>query len=279
MKQYKPYTSSRRHMTVVDFSVLSKVKPMKGALRKIQKNSGRNNQGRVTVRHQGGGVKQMYRVIDFGQQKLNIPGIVEALEYDPNRTCFIMRVVFKDGDRRYLIAPHGIKVGDAISIAPNAEVKTGSRLPLKNIHVGTFVHNVELNPGRGGQIVRSAGSQAQVSAQEDGYTHLKMPSSEVRKVLWDNYASVGQVSNTDNNLVIIGKAGRSRMLGIRPTVRGTVMNPVDHPYGGGEGRQPRGTKKPKTMWGKVTGGRKTRSRTNPTNRLIVSRRVKKVKGN
>ena len=264
-------------MTVVDFSLLSKVRPMKNAIRKIQKNSGRNNQGRITVRHQGGGVKQMYRVIDFGQQKLNIPGTVEALEYDPNRTCFIMRVVFKDGDRRYLVAPHGIKVGDSILIAPGAEVKTGNRLQLKNVHVGAFVHNVELNPGRGGQIVRSAGSQAQVSAQEDGYTHLKMPSSEVRRVLWDNYASVGQVSNTDNNLVIIGKAGRSRMLGIRPTVRGTVMNPVDHPYGGGEGRQPRGTKRPKTMWGKVTGGRKTRNRNNPSNRLILSRRAKKVK--
>jgi len=275
MKKYGPYTAQRRHMTSVDFSVLSKVKPMKSATIKINKNSGRNQQGRITVRHQGGGVKQMYRRVDFKQNKVNIPGSVEALEYDPNRTCFIMRVVYKDGDRRYHIAPHGIKVGDDVMTSESVPVKTGNRLPLKNIHVGTFVHNIELSPGRGGQIVRSAGSQAQVSAHEAGYTHLRFPSSEVRKVLWGNYASVGQVSNPDNNLVIIGKAGRSRMMGIRPTVRGSVMNPVDHPYGGGEGRQPRGTKKPKTMWGKITGGRKTRNRRKLSGKFIVSRRVKK----
>lgn len=264
-------------MTSIDFSVLSKVKPMKSALVKIQKAAGRNNQGRITTRHQGGGVKQMYRMIDFKQNKMNVPARVEALEYDPNRTCFIMRVVYKDGDRRYHIAPHGIKVGDEIIIAENAPVKTGNRLALKNMHVGTFVHNVELHPGRGGQIIRSAGSQAQVSAQEAGYTHLKFPSTEVRKILWDNLGSVGQVSNPDNNLVIIGKAGRARMMGIRPTVRGSVMNPVDHPYGGGEGRQPRGIRRPKTMWGKVTGGRKTRNRKKQSNMFIVSRRAKKNK--
>lgn len=277
MKKYKPYTATRRHMTNVDFSVLTDVKPMKSAVRKINSKSGRNSQGRITVRHQGGGVKKMYRVIDFKQNKLDVPGKVEALEYDPYRTCFIMRVVYIDGDRRYHIAPHGVKVGDEVVTSAKAQEKPGNRMELKNIHVGSFVHNIELHPGRGGQIVRSAGSQAQVAAHEAGYTLLKFPSTEIRKVLWGNYASFGQVSNPDNNLVVIGKAGRSRMMGIRPTVRGSVMNPVDHPYGGGEGRQPRGTKRPKTMWGKVTGGRKTRNKKNQSNKFIVSRRTKKNK--
>ena len=261
-------------MTTVDFSVLSKVKPMKSAVIKLRSDSGRNQQGRISVRHQGGGVAKMYRVIDFKQNKINVPGKVETLEYDPYRTCFIMKVVYRDGDRRYHIAPHGIKVGDEVMTAETTPLTTGNRMQLKNIHVGSFVHNVELYPGRGGQIIRSAGSQAQVSAHEGGYTLLKFPSGEIRNVLWTNYGSIGQVSNPDNNLVVIGKAGRSRMMGIRPTVRGSVMNPVDHPYGGGEGRQPRGTRKPKTMWGKVTGGRKTRNRKKRSNMFIVSRRPK-----
>jgi large subunit ribosomal protein L2 len=262
-------------MTVVDYSVLSSVRPMKRLRRRLPTAAGRNDRGRITVRHQGGGVKRLYRLVDFRQTKLNVPATVEALEYDPYRSAFLMRVLYKDGERRYHLAPEGMKVGDTIISATNAALKAGNRLSLKNIPVGYSVYNIELHPGRGGQIVRSAGSQAQVLAQETGFTHLKMPSGEVRKVLWNNLASLGQVSNPDHSLISIGKAGRSRMLGIRPTVRGTAMNPVDHPYGGGEGRQPRGTKRPKTSWGKVTGGHKTRRRNKYSARLVISRRVRK----
>jgi large subunit ribosomal protein L2 len=278
MKHYNPYTKSRRAMTVVDYSILSKVKPMKSALMSFKDNAGRNSFGRITVRHQGGGVKKLYRMVDFKQtDKLNVPGKVETLEYDPYRTSFIIKVLYKDGDRRYHIAANNTKVGDEIMTAEKAPFKNGNRLSLKNIPIGYFVHNVELNPGKGGQIIRSAGSQAQVLAHEDGYTHIKLPSGEVRKILWNNFASLGQVSNPDNNLVVIGKAGRSRMMGIRPTVRGMAMNPCDHPYGGGEGCQPRGTRRPKTRWGKVTGGHKTRNRKKWSNKLIISRRAKKKK--
>lgn len=277
MKHYSGYTPTRRHMTTVDYSVLSKVKRMKKASYDLKKNMARNNQGRITVRHQGGGVKRIFREIDFTQKKINVPGRVEYLEYDPYRTSFIMRVVFKDGDRRYMIAPDGIKVGDSILIAEKAPLTVGNRQALKNFPIGYSVHNVELNPGRGGQIIRSAGGEAQVLAHEAGYTHLKMPSSEIRKILSGNYASMGKVSNPDWNLTIIGKAGRSRMMGIRPTVRGSAMNPVDHPYGGGEGAQPRGTRKPKSIWGKVTGGVKTRNKRKWSSALILARRVKKAK--
>ncbi len=262
-------------MSVVHYGVLSNAKPMKRATKGIKRSAGRNNQGRITMRHQGGGVKRLYRAVDFRQAKLNIPAKIETLEYDPYRSAFIMKVLYRDGDRRYHLAPEGVKVGETVMTAVDAAPKPGNRLTLKNIPVGYGVYNIELHPGRGGQIVRSAGNQAQVLAQESGYTHLKMPSGEVRKVLWDNFASVGQTSNPDWNLVSIGKAGRSRLMGIRPTVRGTAMNPVDHPYGGGEGRQPRGTKRPKTLWGKVTGGHKTRRRRKYSARLIVSRRVRK----
>jgi large subunit ribosomal protein L2 len=278
IKHYKPYTPTRRFASVVDYGVLSGVKPMKSALKRVRRASGRNNQGRITMRHQGGGAKKLYRLVDFKQDKLGIPARVETLEYDPYRSAFIMKVLYYDGERRYHIAPAGIKVGDTIvSSVADVAFKPGSRTALKNIPVGYNVYNIELHSGKGGQIVRSAGSQAQVLAQEAGYTHLKMPSGEVRKVRWDNLASVGQVSNPDWNLISIGKAGRSRLFGIRPTVRGTAMNPVDHPYGGGEGRQPRGTKRPKTIWGKVTGGHKTRRRKKYSARLIVSRRVRKSK--
>lgn len=262
-------------MTVVDYGILSKVRPMKLALSRLKSNAGRNNQGRITMRHQGGGVKKLYRILDFKQDKLNIPGKVETLEYDPYRSAFIMKVLYKDGDRRYLLAPRDIEVGSEIVTSEKAALSLGNRLLLKNIPVGYGVYNIELTPGKGGEIVRSAGSQAQILAHEDVYTHLKLPSGEVRKVLWNNFASLGQVSNPDHNLVTIGKAGRSRLMGIRPTVRGTAMNPVDHPYGGGEGRQPRGTKRPKTIWGKVTGGRKTRNKKKWSGKLIVSRRGKK----
>ncbi|MBI3273988.1 MAG: 50S ribosomal protein L2 [Candidatus Colwellbacteria bacterium] len=277
MKRYKPYTPSRRHMTVVDYGVLSKVAPMKSATVGLRGKAGRNHHGRITVRHQGSGLKKLYRIIDFKQTKIDVPGKVETLEYDPNRTAFIMKVVYTDGDRRYLLAPNSIKVGDDVIAAAKTVLKNGNRLALKNIPVGYGVYNIEIEPGKGGQIVRSAGSQAQILAHEAGYSHLKLPSGEVRKILWDNLASLGQVSNPDNSLVTIGKAGRSRWLGIRPTVRGTAMNPVDHPYGGGEGVQPRGTKRPKTMWGKVTGGHKTRNKKKYSTNLIVSRRIKKKK--
>lgn len=263
-------------MTSVDYSGLSKVSPMKSALKSNKKNAGRNSQGRITVRHQGGGAKRRYRVIDFKQtDKLGVPGRVETLEYDPNRSSFIMRVVYKDGDRRYVLAPTGIEVGQEIITAEQAPFKTGNRMPLAKIPVGYAVHNIEMQPGRGGQIVRSAGSQAKVLAHEAGYTNIKMPSSEVRKVMSKNFASLGQVSNPEHNLVVIGKAGRNRWMGVRPTVRGSAMNPVDHPYGGGEGRTQRGTKRPKDKWGNITGGRKTRKKKNKSNRLIVSRRVNK----
>jgi large subunit ribosomal protein L2 len=262
-------------MSVIDYSSLSDVKPMKRSRRRLKSPAGRNNRGRITVRHQGGGVKRLYRDIDFRQAKINVPGRVETLEYDPYRSAFIVSVLYKDGDRRYHLAPEGLKVGDPMLIAEKAELKVGNRLPLKNIPVGYNVHNIEINPGRGGQIIRSAGSQAQIMAQGSGYTDLKMPSGEVRRVMWTNFASIGQVSNPDHILVSIGKAGRNRMKGIRPTVRGSVMNPVDHPYGGGEGKQPRGTKRPKTRWGKVTGGHKTRKKKKYSARLIVSRRVNK----
>lgn len=262
-------------MTVVSYGVLSKVEPMKSALLRLKSNAGRNNQGRITVRHQGGGVKKLYRVIDFKQNKFGVSGKIEALEYDPYRSAFIMRVLYKDGDRRYLLAPKDIKIGEEIVTSDKAALSLGNRLPLKNIPVGYGVYNIELTPGKGGEVVRSAGSVAQVLAQEDGYTHLKLPSGEVRKILWGNFASLGQVSNPDHNLVNIGKAGRSRKMGVRPTVRGTAMNPVDHPYGGGEGRQPRGTKRPKTLWGKVTGGHKTRNKKKWSSKLIVSKKANK----
>lgn len=262
-------------MTVPEYGVLSKAAPMKSALIRLKTTAGRNSQGRITMRHRGGGARHLYRVIDFKQAKLDIPGRVETLEYDPNRTCFIMCVIYKDGERRYVLAPVGVVVGDEIVTAEKPAFKPGNRLPLKNVPVGYAVHNIEINPGKGGQIARSAGNQVFVLAHESGYTHLKLASGEVRKVMSGNYATLGQVSNPDHGLTTIGKAGRNRHMGRRPTVRGTAMNPVDHPYGGGEGSQPRGTRKPKTKWGKVTGGHKTRNKKKYSNALIVSRRTSK----
>lgn len=259
-----------------DYSVLSDARPDRKLMMRINPKSGRNHSGRITVRHQSGGNKKLYRSVDFiSVDKLNVPAKVETLEYDPYRTAFIMKLLYKDGERRYALAPHGVKVGDEILVAESAPLTPGNRMRLKNIPVGTQVHNVEINPGKGGQIARSAGSSVEVQGHDAGLTHLKMSSGEVRRVLWDGFASLGQVSNPDWRLVNIGKAGRSRGMGIRPTVRGTAMNPVDHPYGGGEGRQPRGTRKPKTIWGKVTGGRKTRNKKKWSNTLIVKRRAKK----
>lgn len=259
-------------MTAVDYGVLSASEPYKPLLKRLPRHSGRNNHGRITVRHQGGGNKKLYRLVDFRQEKINVPAKVEELEYDPYRSAFIARVIYSDGERRYILAPHNVKPGDSVITAENAPLKNGNRLPLKNIPVGYFVHNVELTKGKGGQLARSAGAYAEVLAHENGYTNIKLSSGEIRRVAWDNYASIGQVANPDHNLVSIGKAGRSRWLGIRPTVRGTAMNPVDHPYGGGEGRQPRGTRRPKTRWGKVTGGRKTRKKGKWSDKLIIKRR-------
>ena len=259
-------------MTTVDYSTLSKVKPKKSLTTKIQSRSGRNSAGRITVRHQGGGNKKTYRIIDFKQQRLDIPAIVKTIEYDPYRTCFIALVRYADGVETYVLAPHTLAIGSEIVTSEKAPLKMGNRLKLKNIPVGYQIHNIELQPGRGGQISRSAGSYAELLANAGRYTDIKMPSGEVRRVISECFASLGQLSNPEYNLTVIGKAGRSRWLGIRPTVRGTAMNPVDHPYGGGEGRQPRGTRKPKTMWGKITGGHKTRNKKKHSSKLIIKRR-------
>jgi large subunit ribosomal protein L2 len=273
MKQYKPTSPGRRQMTTVDYSsTATSSRPLKKLKKRLKKHAGRNNQGRITMRHQGGGNKRLYRQIDFKQAKLNVAGVVESIEYSPYHTAFIALVLYKDGERRYILAPHGLKVGDSVITAENVEIKIGNRTRLKALPVGTFVHNVEILPGKGGQFARAAGTSLQILANEDGYTHLKMPSGEVRKVLWDCFASIGQLSNPEHNLQVIGKAGRSRWLNIRPTVRGKVMNPRDHPYGGGEGRTQRGTRRPKTKWGKITGGRKTRNKKKWSNKLIIKRR-------
>lgn len=272
MKQYKPTSPGRRQMTVVDYGGLSRVAPFKPLTKGGRNLAARNSQGRITVRHQGGGNKRSYRQIDFRQDKIGIAAKIETIEYDPYRTAFISRILYKDGERRYILIPDGLRVGDIIINSPEAVFSIGNRTLLKRIPVGTFVHNVEIYPGGGAKLGRSAGSSLQVLANEDGYTHLKLPSGEIRKVKWDAFASIGKVSNIEHNLVSIGKAGRSRWLGIRPTVRGSVMNPRDHPYGGGEGRAVRGTKRPKTKWGKITGGRKTRNKKKWSNKMILKRR-------
>ncbi len=253
-------------------SKLAKVKPIKKLLIRLPKRAGRGSSGRITMRHQGGGHKALYRLVDFKQDKVGIKGRVEAIEYDPYRTAFIARILYGDGERRYILAPQNLKIGDEIMTGNDVPFTVGMRTPLKRIPIGTYVYNVELQPGKGGSLGRSAGSSLQVLANEDGYTHLKMPSGEVRKVLWDSYASIGQVSNPDHNLKVFGKAGRSRHLGIRPTVRASAMNPREHPYGGGEGKAKRGTRRPKTKWGKITGGRKTRKRKKWSDKLIIKRR-------
>lgn len=261
-------------MTTVDYSTLSGVRPKKSLLKKLPAHSGRNSQGRITVRHQGGGNKKLYRMIDFKQQKLDVPAIVQSIEYDPYRTAFIALIKYTDGAFSYILAPHGLVAGVTVIVSDSTPLVSGNRMKLRNIPVGYQVHNVELEPGKGGQIARSAGSSVEVLANAEGYTDLKMGSGEIRRVPWQGFASLGQVSNIEHNLVTLGKAGRSRWLGVRPTVRGKAMNPVDHPYGGGEGQQPRGTRKPKTLWGKITGGHKTRDRRARSNHLIIKRRPK-----
>jgi len=274
IKIYNPTSPGRREMTGVDFSILTKIKPEKSLTKGKKRTSARNNRGRITTRHQGGGHKKLYRLVDFKQDKYNIPGRVASIEYDPNRTAFIALIIYKDGEKRYILAPRDIKVGDMVITSPNAPLQIGNRLMLRNIPVGAFIHNVELFPGKGGQLARSAGSSVQVMAQEGGYAHLLLSSSEVRRVPDTGYASIGSLSNAEWNTIIIGKAGRSRWLGIRPTVRASAMNPRDHKYGGGEGRAQRGTRRPKTKWGQITGGRKTRKKNKRSNTFIIRRRKK-----
>ncbi len=264
-------------MTTADYSGLSKVRPHRSLVIRLKSRGGRNSQGRITVRHQGGGNKKLYRVVDFKQAlrpgAVSVKSIVETLEYDPYRTAFIALIKQDDGKHAYILAPQELKIGAELFVGEKTPLATGNRMRLRNIPVGYQVYNVELTPGRGGQIARSAGSYAEILANADGYTDLKLSSGEVRRIQWDGMASLGQVSNAEWSLTTIGKAGRSRWLGIRPTVRGKAMNPVDHPYGGGEGSQPRGTRKPKDIWGNITGGHKTRNKNKKSSKFIVKRRV------
>ena len=260
-------------MTNVTYrGVLTTSTPTKSLTHGFRRSVGRNSQGRITVRHKGSGHKRLYREVDFLYDKKEIPAKIVSVEYDPNRSAFIGLAVYKDGEKRYVVLPKSVKPGDSFIVSPKAELKAGNRLPLKSIPVGTFVYNIEIKPRGGAKVGRSAGIFAQVVANADGYTNVKMPSTEIRKINEECWASIGTVSNEEHHLENYGKAGRSRWKGIRPTVRGTAMNPVDHPYGGGEGRQGRGTKRPKTMWGKVTGGRKTRTPKKYSNVFVISRR-------
>ena len=275
IKKYKPTTPGRRDMTVTDYSELSKVAPEKSLLEPLKKHSGRNNTGRITVRHHGGGNRRKYRIIDFKRNKLDMPAKVLTLEYDPNRTAHIALVQYEDGEKRYIIAPVGLKVGDTIEAGKSADIKPGNALPLANIPVGTFIHNVELYPGKGAQLARSGGVQAQLMAKENNFALIRLPSGELRNVPQNCMATIGQVGNIDHENVNIGKAGRTRHLGIRPTVRGSVMNPCDHPHGGGEGKSPVGRPGPVTPWGKPALGLKTRKTKNRTDKFIVKRRNSK----
>ena len=276
LKSYKPYTPARRNMTVSAFEgVDKKAKPERGLVEVLKKHSGRNNYGHITVRHQGGGNKKKYRIVDFRRDKTDMPATVLRLEYDPNRTAYIALVEYEDGEHRYILAPVGLKAGDKIVSSAAADIKPGNTLPIANIPVGTVIHNIELQPGRGGQLVRSAGAAAQLMAKEGELAQVRMPSGEFRYVRMNCKATIGQVGNLENANIHIGKAGRKRHMGIRPTVRGSVMNPNDHPHGGGEGRAPVGRPGPVTPWGKPAMGLKTRKKKNQTNRFIIKRRNSK----
>ena len=274
IKRFKPYTPSRRHMTSSDFSEITKSEPEKSLVFNLKKNSGRNNQGKITVRHRGGGSKKKYRIIDFKRNKDGIFARVNAIEYDPNRTANIALLFYADGEKRYILAPNGLKVGDKLMSGPDADIRVGNALPLKNIPVGSEIHNIELKVGAGGQLVRSAGNVAQLMAKEGKYATLRLPSGEMRVVPINCKATLGQVGNIDHELINIGKAGRKRHMGIRPTVRGSVMNPNDHPHGGGEGRSPIGRPAPSTPWGKPALGYKTRKKNKASNKYIIHRRTK-----
>ncbi|MET1250398.1 MULTISPECIES: 50S ribosomal protein L2 [Sporolactobacillus] len=275
LKKYKPTSNGRRNMTSLDFAEITTDTPEKSLLKSLPKKAGRNNQGRLTVRHQGGGHKRQYRVIDFKRNKDGVPGKIATIEYDPNRTANIALIHYADGEKRYILAPKGIKVGTQIMSGVDADIKVGNALPLKNIPVGTTIHNIELKPGKGGQLVRSAGTSAQILGKEGKYVLIRLVSGEVRMVLETCRATIGQVGNLEHELVSVGKAGRSRWKGIRPTVRGSVMNPNDHPHGGGEGKAPVGRKSPMSPWGKPTMGYKTRSKKNASEQFIVRHRKKK----
>ena len=269
---YKPTTNGRRGMTTMDYSGLSKVAPEKSLLAPIKKNAGRNSYGRITIRHRGGGNRRKYRIIDFKRNKAGMPATVLTLEYDPNRSAFIALVQYEDGEKRYIIAPHGLSVGDVVTSGAESDIKPGNALPLLNIPTGTFIHNVELYPGKGAQLARSAGVMAQLVAKEGGKALVRLPSGEMRYVPGECMATIGQVSNIDHENMHIGKAGRKRHMGWRPTVRGSVMNPCDHPHGGGEGKSPVGRPGPVTPWGKPALGYKTRKNHNRSDKFIVKRR-------
>ena len=272
IKTFNPYTPSRRAMTQLDNAEITKSTPEKSLTVSLNKTAGRNNQGKITVRHHGGGSRRKYRIIDFKRNKVDVPATVKSIEYDPNRTANIALICYADGEKSYIIAPNGLKVGDVLMNGENAEVKVGNCLPLSAIPVGTEIHNVELYPGKGGQLVRAAGNTAQLMAKEGKYATLRLPSGEMRLVPIVCRATIGTVGNVEHGLVNIGKAGRKRNMGIRPTVRGSVMNPNDHPHGGGEGRAPVGRPSPMTPWGKPTMGLKTRKAKKASNKLIVRRR-------
>ncbi len=274
IKKYKPTSNGRRNMTASDFADITTNRPEKSLVAPLSKKAGRNNQGKLTVRHQGGGHKRKYRIIDFKRNKDGIPGRVATIEYDPNRTANIALINYADGEKRYILAPKGLEVGQTIQSGEGADIKVGNALQLNQIPVGTVIHNIELKPGRGGQLVRSAGASAQILGREEKYVLVRLASGETRMILGTCRATIGQVGNADHELITIGKAGRSRWLGKRPAVRGSVMNPVDHPHGGGEGRAPIGRPSPMTPWGKPTLGYKTRKRNKASDKFIVRRRKK-----
>ncbi|MBR6953706.1 MAG: 50S ribosomal protein L2 [Clostridia bacterium] len=271
IRNYKPTSPARRFMSVLTFEEITKRTPEKGLVEYKKKNAGRNKQGKITVRHQGGGNRQKYRIIDFKRDKIGVPARVAAIEYDPNRSAFIALLFYLDGEKRYILAPLDLKVGDTVLSADDADIKPGNALPLNSIPVGTLIHNLELKPGRGGQLVRSAGLAAQLMAKENGYATVRLPSGEMRKLPLNARATIGTVGNSDHENVRLGKAGRVRHMGVRPTVRGVVMNPCDHPHGGGEGKSPVGMPAPVTPWGKPALGYKTRKHKKYSNKMIIKR--------
>ncbi len=274
LKKYKPVSPGRRFATVSDFSVLTKKKPEKSLTQSLSKTGGRNNNGRITRRHSGGGHKRLYRIIDFKRNKDNIPAKVVAIEYDPNRSARIALIQYADGEKRYIIAPLELNIGSTVVSGENVDIVPGNCLPIKNIPVGTIIHNIELKPGKGAEIARSAGSAAQILAKEEKYAQIKLPSSEVRLIDINCRACIGQVGNLDHNIISLGKAGRNRWLGVRPSVRGTAMNPHDHPHGGGEGKNKSAGRDPVSPWGKPTLGYKTRKKNKQSNKFIIRRRKK-----
>ncbi|MBF8376882.1 50S ribosomal protein L2 [Alicyclobacillus mali] len=274
IKKYRPTSPGRRFMSVSTFDEITTDQPERSLLVPLKKKAGRNNQGRITVRHRGGGHKRMYRLIDFKRNKDGVPAKVATIEYDPNRSARIALLHYLDGEKRYILAPHGLKVGDVVMSGEDVDIRVGNALPLRSIPVGTVIHNIELRPGHGGQLARAAGASAQLMAKEGDYAQVRLASGEVRKIRVECRATIGQVGNLDHENITLGKAGRSRWIGRRPTVRGSAMNPVDHPHGGGEGKAPIGRKSPMSPWGKPTLGKKTRKKNHPTDKYIVRRRTK-----